>query len=97
MKSEDTDTKEKVSPILREEILKAVRFQIRENNPPETKKTYERLLKKYSSEDALKLIGGALFTDILDTEKRGGIQRGTIHKGVKSFRVIHYEALITNS
>jgi hypothetical protein len=64
MKSEDTDTKEKVSPILREEILKAVRFQIRENNPPETKKTYERLLKKYSSEDALKLIGGALVTEI---------------------------------
>jgi hypothetical protein len=64
MKSEDTDTKEKVSPILREEILKAVRFQIRENNPPETKKTYERLLKKYSSEDALTLIGGALVTEI---------------------------------
>ena len=64
MKSEDTDTEEKVSPILREEILKAVKFQIRENNPPETKKTYERLLKKYSSEDALKLIGGALVTEI---------------------------------
>ena len=61
----DSDIPEGTNPLLGKEILKVVKRQIRDNNPPETKKTYERLIKKgYSKMDALKLIGGALVTEI---------------------------------
>lgn len=57
----------KRSPLLRREILKAAENQIRENNPPETKKTLERLQKKgYTRGDALVLIGGVLVTEIYE-------------------------------
>lgn len=42
-----------------------VENQIKENNPPETKKTLDRLLKKgYSRNDAMKLIGSVVAAEI---------------------------------
>ena len=42
---------------LQKAILEVVENQIRENDPPETKKTLDRLLKKgYSKDDAMKSI-----------------------------------------
>ena len=50
---------------LKKAILEVVENQIRENNPPETKKTLDRLLKAgYSKDDAMKLIGRAVATEI---------------------------------
>ena len=50
---------------LKKAILEVVENQIRENNPPETKKTLDRLLKKgYSKDDAMKLIGRAVAVEI---------------------------------
>jgi len=46
-----------VNPRLQKAILEVVENQIRENNPPETKKTLDRLLKAgYSKDDAMKSI-----------------------------------------
>jgi hypothetical protein len=56
---------------LQRAILEIVENQIRENEPPETKETFERLLKKgYSEEDAKKLIGTAVVTEIFHVLKR---------------------------
>ncbi len=50
---------------LQKTILDVVENQIRENNPPETKKTLDRLLKAgYSKDDAMKLIGRAVAVEI---------------------------------
>jgi SOS response regulatory protein OraA/RecX len=54
-----------VNPRLQKAILEVVENQIRENNPPETKRTLDRLLKKgYSKDDAMKLIGRAVLGEI---------------------------------
>jgi hypothetical protein len=54
-----------VNPRLQKAILEVVENQIRENNPPETKRTLDRLLKKgYSKDDAMKLIGRAVAVEI---------------------------------
>jgi hypothetical protein len=43
-----------------------VENQIRENNPPETRRTLDRLLEEgYSKDDAMKLIGRAVAAEIL--------------------------------
>jgi hypothetical protein len=50
---------------LQKAILEVVENQIRENNPPETRKTLDRLLKGgYSKDDAMKLIGRAVAAEI---------------------------------
>jgi transcriptional regulator of NAD metabolism len=50
---------------LKKAILEVVENQIRENNPQETKKTLDRLLKAgYSTDDAMKLIGRAVLGEI---------------------------------
>jgi len=50
---------------LKKAILEVVENQIRENNPPETKKTLDRLLKAgYSKDDAMKLIGRGVTVEI---------------------------------
>ncbi len=50
---------------LQKTILEVVENQIRENDPPETKKTLDRLLKGgYSREDAMKLIGSVVLAEI---------------------------------
>ncbi len=50
---------------LKKAILEVVENQIRENNPPATKKTRDRLLKAgYSKDDAMRLIGRAVAVEI---------------------------------
>ena len=55
----------KSSPYLNTAILEVVDNQIRENNPPETKLTYERLLREgHTEEEAKRLIGSVVATEI---------------------------------
>jgi uncharacterized protein with ATP-grasp and redox domains len=55
---------------LQKAILEVVENQIRENNPPETRKTLDRLLKKgYSKGDAMKLIGSVVAVEIYEILK----------------------------
>jgi len=50
---------------LQKTILEVVGNQIREKNPPETKRTLDRLLKKgYSKGDAMKLLGRSVLGEI---------------------------------
>jgi hypothetical protein len=44
------------NPHLRAAILEAVQNQITNNNPPETRQTYERLLREGKSEDDAKVL-----------------------------------------
>jgi hypothetical protein len=51
-------------------ILDVVENKIRENNPPATKKTFDRLLKGgHSKGDAMKLIGSAVATEMYEVLK----------------------------
>lgn len=50
---------------LKKGILEAVSNQIRDNNPPCTKKTYERLLKQgYSASETQEMIAAALIQEM---------------------------------
>ena len=61
---------EQASPELREGVLDAVRNQLRDNEPPEAKETYERLLVEgIPEEDALKLLAKALVYEMYDMMK----------------------------
>ncbi|MFQ6129654.1 MAG: hypothetical protein ACE5OT_02455 [Candidatus Hadarchaeaceae archaeon] len=61
-----------VNVYLQRAILEVVENQLRDNKPPETKKTFERLLKEgYSEEDAKKLIGTVVVSEIFNVLKRG--------------------------
>ena len=56
-----------VNPRLQKAILEAVENQLRADDPPETKQTFDRLLREgYSEDDAMKLIGRAVATDIYE-------------------------------
>lgn len=51
-------------------ILEVVENQLRENSPPETKATYDRLLAKgYSDQEVRELIGAVVFSEIYDILK----------------------------
>ena len=55
---------------LQKAILEAVENQLRADDPPETKQTFDRLLREgYSEDDAMKLIGRAVATDIYEVLK----------------------------
>lgn len=61
-----------VNVYLQRAILEVVENQIRDNNPPETRETFERLLRKgYSEEDAKKLIGTAVVYEVFNVLKKG--------------------------
>jgi hypothetical protein len=50
-----------------EALLEAIENQLRDNNPPEVSKTLKRLLGAgYSREDALRLIGAVLATEVYE-------------------------------
>jgi uncharacterized protein with ATP-grasp and redox domains len=50
---------------LQKAILEVVENQLRANNPPETRRTLDRLLKDgYSKDEAMKLIGSAVAAEI---------------------------------
>ena len=57
----DRRRKEKTNPYLREAFLEVVDNQLRDNNPPETKETLDRLKAEgYSVKDAKLLIAQAV-------------------------------------
>ncbi len=61
---------EKYNPYLQAAIFEVVDNQMAAGEPPETKETFERLLGEgFSEEDAKKLIGQAICTEIYRTGK----------------------------
>lgn len=65
-KSHQTSRKEKMeNPRLKALILEVVEEQVRFNDPPETRQTYERLLATgHPHAQAVEMIGGALVEEI---------------------------------
>jgi hypothetical protein len=62
--------KQKVNPHLRRAILEVVENQLRDGTPPETRATLERLMADgCSREEAVKLIGCVVATEIFDVLK----------------------------
>ena len=63
---------EKFNPRLRAAFLEAVENQLRDNDPPETRRTYERLLREGHSEvEAKDLICAAIAAETYYILKRG--------------------------
>lgn len=59
------------NPNLKAAILEVVENQLRENNPPETKKTFERLVSEgYSEREARELIGCVVTSEMFDVMKQ---------------------------
>ncbi len=60
----------KADPILKDEIFQVIENQIKANNPPETKITYERLLSSGFTEFQTKqLIGQCIAVEIFEIMK----------------------------
>lgn len=56
--------------LLRETILGIVENQIRENNPPATRETFDRLVTEgYSDDEARRLIGCVVTSEVFDIFK----------------------------
>ena len=56
--------------IIREQILEVVKNQLRDNDPPETKLTYNRLIKLgYTDNDAKLLIGQCISVELFEIYK----------------------------
>ncbi|MBT4294579.1 MAG: hypothetical protein HN995_04995 [Candidatus Marinimicrobia bacterium] len=61
-----------VNPALGEEMKEVVRHQIRSNDPPETKKTYDRLIKQGVVEDeVMRLLSIVVASEVFDVMKKG--------------------------
>ena len=64
---------DETNPALGEEFKEVVRSQIRQNDPPETKNTFERLLNEGFSEDEvirqLAVVVAAEVFDVMKSEK----------------------------
>ena len=64
-------TNEEGNPYLKAAILEAVENQMRDNDPPETNQTYDRLLQEgHSEEDAKRLIGCVIVSEMFDILKK---------------------------
>ena len=62
------------NPALTSAILEVVDTQLRENTPPETRQTFERLLRTgYAREDARRLIGNVVAQEIFQVLQRGEV------------------------
>lgn len=60
----------KQNPVLKETILQVVENQLRDDDPPETRITFNRLISEgYSEKDAKKLIGCAVTSEIFNVLK----------------------------
>ncbi len=60
------------NPALTEAILAVVDQQLRDTTPPETQRTYERLVAQgYAPEDARRLIGNVVAQEIFAVMQRG--------------------------
>jgi len=59
------------NPRLKAIILEAVETQMRENDPPETKETYDRLIMEgYSDGEAKRLLGSVVAIEVFDILKK---------------------------
>ncbi len=59
------------NPYLKAAVLEVVDNQLRDNDPPETRKTYERLLAQgISQSEAKRLLGCAVVGEIFDMMKK---------------------------
>lgn len=57
---------------LRSAILEVVKTQLRDNEPPETRKTFERLLHEgFSEKETLKLLGYVVASEVFGVLKKG--------------------------
>jgi hypothetical protein len=64
------DRMDTVNPVLRETILRVVRKQIHDGDPPEAKETFDRLRREgHSAQEAYRLLGCVLTAEIYDIEK----------------------------
>ena len=62
---------EEGNPYLQAAILEAVENQMRDNDPPETNETYDRLVQEgHSEEDAKRLIGCVIVSEMFDILKK---------------------------
>ena len=62
---------EEGNPHLKAAILEAIENQMRDNDPPETNQTYDRLLQEgHSEEDAKHLIGCVIVSEMFDILKK---------------------------
>jgi len=62
------------NPAFTAAILEVVDTQLRENNPPETRQTFERLVTNgYTLEDARRLIGNVVVQEIFLVLQRGEV------------------------
>jgi len=61
---------EETNPALGEEFREVVRTQIRQNDPPETKKTYERLLGEgFPEDEVIRQLAVVLAVEVFDIMK----------------------------
>ncbi len=59
------------NPVLKAAILEVVENQMRDNNPPETRQAYDRLMQEgHSKEDAKRLIGCVVSSEVFDILKK---------------------------
>jgi len=63
--------KSKVNPHLRAAIMEAVENQLRDNDPPQTRQTLNRLMEAgHSEKEAKRLIGCVVSAEIFDVLKK---------------------------
>ena len=61
---------DETNPLLGEEMKKVVRNQIRQNDPPETKQTYDRLIKEgFPKEEVMRQLALVVAAEIYDVMK----------------------------
>ncbi len=60
-----------MKPILRKAILEAVDNQLRDLDPPETKETFDRLIKEgFTEEEVRRLIGSVIVSELFNVVKQ---------------------------
>jgi len=63
---------DEVNPALGEEMKEVVRRQINSNDPPETKQTYDRLIKEgFPKEEVMRQLAVVVAAEIFDVMKNG--------------------------
>lgn len=61
---------DKTNPLLGKEMEKVVRNQIRQNDPPETKQTYDRLIKEgFTEKEVMRKLAVVVAAEIYDVMK----------------------------
>ena len=61
---------DETNPLLGEEMKKVVRNQIRQNDPPETKQTYDRLIKEgFPKDEVMRQLAVVVAAEIYDVTK----------------------------